>query len=101
MIVAIVVAVLGSQALTQIVNAIIERQKEKRKKPSALESGLMWLLQDRLENLMTREIKEGKTSRSVKSFIHKGYNIYHELGGNGDMASLMEAYDELEVDYEH
>ena len=100
-IIAIVVAVLGSQALAIVVNDFLASRKEKKKKPSSLEAAVMWLLQDRLEELMTQEIKKGKTTRSMKAFIHKGYQTYHELGGNGDMKQLLKTYDELEVDYDH
>ena len=96
LIVAIVVAVIGSQALAKIVDAIIERFK----KPSAMQLGLKWLLQDKLDFLMTRDILKGSTTRSMKSFVERGYKIYHEdLKGNGDLASVYSDYEELEVDY--
>ena len=101
MVVAVIVAILSSQALTLLVNAWIEKQKEKKKKPTAMESAVMWLLQDRLDYLMTKEVMRGVTKRQTKAFLHKGYQIYHELGGNGDMKQLIDAYDEIEVDYEH
>ena len=95
-IVAIVVAVLGSQALTKIVDAIINHFK----KPSAIQEGLKWLLQDKLDFLMTRDILKGSTTRSMKAFVEVGYKIYHEkLDGDGDLAHVHEAYDDLEVDY--
>lgn len=98
MIVAIVVACLGSQALAKIVDAIIERCK----KPSSIQLGVKWLLQDKLDYLMTRDILKGQTTRSMKAFIEKGYKVYHEdLLGNGDLANVYKDYEELEVDYEH
>lgn len=96
LIVAIVVAALGSQALTKIVDAIIDRFK----KPSSIQLGLKWLLQEKLDFLMTRDILKGSTTRSTKQFIERGYKIYHEnLKGNGDLASVYADYEELEVDY--
>ena len=96
MIVAIVVAVLGSQALTKIVDAIIEKVK----KPSSVQLGVKWLLQEKLDHLMTQDILKGGTTRSTKAFIEKGYKIYHEdLKGNGELASVYADYEELEVDY--
>lgn len=96
LIVAIVVAALGSQALTKIADAIIDRFK----KPSSIQLGLKWLLQEKLDSLMTRDILKGSTTRSTKQFIEHGYKIYHEnLKGNGDLASVYADYEELEVDY--
>lgn len=99
LIVSLVCAVVGSQALLEIIKAIIQSYKEKTKKPSAMEDGIRWLQQDKLEYLATREIQKGETSRQMKSFLHRGYNIYHALGGNGDMKELMDTYDELPVKY--
>lgn len=99
LIASIIVALVGSQAVLEVVKALIQSYREKRKKPSALEEGLRWLLQDKLEYLATKEIQKGETSRQMKSFLHRGYNIYHELGGNGDMRELIESYDELPVKY--
>ena len=101
LIVTIIIAVLGSNAFLAIVNAIISAIEKKRKKPSNSEKGLMWLMQDKLDFLMTKEIQRGETTRSMKSFIHKGHDLYHALGGNGDMNTLLKVYDNLEVDYGH
>ncbi len=98
-IVAVVVAVIGSQALGAIVNGMIAAAKERKKKPTNMEEAVRWLLQDRLEHVMEREIQNGRTKRLTKAQVHKGYEIYHALGGNGDMAAMMKDYDELEVEY--
>ena len=97
--VAIIIAVLGSRAFLKIVDAIVASIKEKRKKPTPLEEGLRWLLQDKLEYLATQEIQRCETTGKMKSFLRRGYEIYHELGGNGDMKTLMEEYEDLPVKY--
>ena len=97
--VAVVVAVLGSGAVLKIVDAVIASVKEKKKKPSSLEEGLRWLLQDKLEYLATKEIQKGETSPAVKSFLRRGYEIYHGLGGNGDIRAIMESYEKIPVKY--
>jgi len=99
LIASIIVALVGSQALLEIVKAMIQSYREKRKKPSSMEEGVRWLLQDKLEFLATREIQKGETTRQMKSFLHRGYTIYHLLGGNGDMKDLMDSYDEIPVQY--
>ena len=98
-VVTIIVAVLGSGAVLKIVDAILASVKEKRKKPSAMEEGLRWLLQDKLEYLATKEIQKGETTREMKAFLHRGHDFYHSLGGDGDMAGLFEDYDKLPVKY--
>ena len=94
-VVTILVAVLGSQAFLEVVKEIINRKR----KPTAIEEGVRWLLQDKLEYLATREIKNRETTLEMRKFLHKGYEIYHSLKGNGDMESLMQEYDDLPVKY--
>ena len=93
--VAIIIAVLGSSAFLKIVDFIIA----KLKKPSNLEEGVKWLLQDKLEFLATREIQFGVTTVKMKSFIREGCKIYEELEGDGEMKTLMESYEALPIKY--
>ena len=93
--VAIIVAVLGSSAFLKIIDFIIA----KLKKPSNLEEGAKWLLQDKLEFLATREIQSGATTVKMKSFIREGCKIYEELEGDGEMKTLMESYEALPIKY--
>lgn len=95
----IAVSIIGSQAFLEVVKSVIQARKEKKKKPSSMEEGLRWLLQDKLEYLATREIKNGETTRQMKAFLHRGHDFYHSLGGDGDMRGLFEDYDQLPVRY--
>lgn len=95
----IAVSIIGSQALLEVVKSAIQARKEKKKKPSDLEQGLRWLLQDKLEYLATREIQRGETTVKMKSFLRRGYEIYHLLDGNGDMRTIMEEYEGVPVKY--
>lgn len=93
--VAIVVAVLGSQALLEIVKAIID----KCKKPTAIEDAVKWMLQDRLERVMERDIKTGETTAKTRKSVYKGYKIYHDLKGNGDITAMLKDYNKVKVIY--
>jgi len=99
LLVKIIVAFLGSELALEFFKAAVQAYKEKKRKPSAMEEGVRWLLQDKIEYLVTKEIHNGETSRQMKSFLRRGYEIYHELGGNGDMAALMQDYEEIPVKY--
>ena len=93
--VAIVVAVLGSQALKEVVVALIERFG----KPSPQKAGLRWLMQDKIDYLATKDIVKGETTRDMRDFLEDGYVVYHKLKGNGDIAHVMEDYEKLPVRY--
>ena len=96
---AIWIAVLGSGVLSTLITQIFAWVKERSKKPSALDNALQWLLRDKLEYLMTKALVKGETTLHEKQFIHRGYQYYHALGGNGDMAELIKDFDDLEVKY--
>ena len=91
----ILVAVLGSQAFLEVVKALIKLIS----KPSAMQSGIKWMLENDLKEIATAEIKAGFTTPKTHKFINDGYKIYHDLQGNGEMTKLMSDYEKLEVRY--
>ena len=95
----IIVAILTSGVLSTLLTQLIAWLKERKAKPTALDNALQWLLRDKLEFLMTRALAKGETTMHAKQFIHRGYNFYHELGGNGDIADLLHEFDSLQVKY--
>ena len=99
-IITVICAVLGSKALEAVVVAIIDRIKNRKRKPSAMETAVRLLLQDKIEYLCTKAIQTGKTTRSQKTFLKQCYETYHEgLKGNGDLGQLWTDYNNLPVTY--
>lgn len=95
----IIIAIISSGVLSTLLSQFFVWLKERRKKPTAIENALQWLMRDRLEHIMTKALVNGSTTMHEKQFIHKGYKMYHDLGGNGDIADLIKEFDELEVKY--
>lgn len=93
------IAILTSGILSTLISQFFAWLKERRKKPTAIDNALQWLMRDRLEHLMTKALLKGETNLHEKQFIHKGYHLYHDLGGNGDMTDLVKEFDELEVKF--
>ena len=95
---AIWIAIITSGVLSTIVAQVFGWWERKRK-PTALDNALQWLMHDKLEFLMTRALVKQETTIHEKQFIHRGYDYYHALGGNGDIADLLHEYDDLKVNY--
>jgi len=95
MTVTLVCAIVGSQALLEIVKAIISALR----RPTALQMAVRWLLEDRLERIITDEIRKGETTKRMRKYIRRGYQYYKGLKGNGDMDQLMEDYRRVPVRY--
>lgn len=96
---AIWIAIITSGVLSTLVTQFISWIKERNDKPTQIDNALQWLMRDRLEHIMTKSLVDGSVSLHDKQFVHRGYQFYHDLGGNGDMADLVREYDELEVKY--
>ena len=96
--VTLICAVVGSQALLEIVKAIIKAISNHFSQ-NPVQMGIKWLLQDRLERIITTEIQKGETSRRTRKYVNQGYKYYHALKGNGDMDQLLEDYRNLVVRY--
>lgn len=92
-------AIVGSGALQALVSEWIRKSQEKKEKPTAIETAVKLLLQDRLTFLMTRDIQNGTTSPSMRSFISKGMEAYKGIKGNGDMKQLYADYCKVPVKY--
>lgn len=63
----------------------------------ALTDGQRVILLDRLQYLCRCYIRDGAVDFDDRRRLHKMHDVYHALGGNGDLNTLMEAVDELPV----
>lgn len=104
--VTIIVAVLGSSVVLEAVKAIIcafkraSDSKEVYVKVSDLapiKEGLMALMQDRLERVMTRYLDEGEMSTNQFKALQTMVKAYEDLGGDGFIHKLYEDCQELAI----
>lgn len=87
----ILCALIGSGASAAIVNGLFAMRTEKKRKDTGESQGMLWLLQDRLEQKARQYLDEGYISYDDFKNWNKGHKIYHELlGGNGDLNTLRE-----------
>lgn len=92
---AVLVAVIGSGGMTAFVQHLINRSKA-----DPVKDGVRLLMQDKIEFLATKYCASGEITWQQKKYLHNAYNTYKALGGNGDVAELMEDIDSLKVRYE-
>lgn len=90
----VIVAVIGSGSATAIVQHLLQRSKS-----NPMRDGVRLLLQDKVEYLGFKAIKEGEISLSQLKFLHAAYNAYVGMKGNGDLEALMEDVNSLPVKY--
>lgn len=110
----IVLAVLGSNALTSLVIFLISRKDDKKGYKAKLEElvefksktesqiehhkeGLVSLLHNSLFKSSTEYITRGYITVSEVDNLNYLYSAYHNLGGNGTGDLLMKKIEQLEV----
>ena len=95
MITAIVVAILGSNALVEFIRWLVERHDEKKETP---------------ERIMLRALGEEKLGKLLRKWLHSDerladdwriiknlYEGYRALGGNGEIEKLYEEASQLKT----
>lgn len=96
---AIWVAIITSGVLSTLITQLFGWLRDRKKRPTSSDNALQWLMHDKLEFLMTKALVKGETTIHEKQFIHRGYDYYHALGGNGDISDLLHEFDDLKVNY--
>lgn len=74
---------------------IEEWRDETDKKIAALMEGQKVSLLDRIQHLGRTYLKGGEIDFDDRRRLHQMHTAYHNLGGNGDLDTLMEDVDEL------
>lgn len=97
--VSILIALLSSGTVGAVITTAFKALLEKHMREDPQRVAMRLLLQDKLTDLCGKALAEktGRISLSSYQLIHRMYESYHELGGNGDMTHLMEAVDKLSV----
>lgn len=97
--VSILIALLSSSTVGALITSVFKAFLDKRMREDPQRVAMRLLLQDKLTDLCGKALadKSGMISLSSYTLIHRMYESYHELGGNGDMTHLMEAVDKLKV----
>lgn len=90
----VLVAIIGSGGMTAIVQHLINKSKD-----DPVKDGVRLLMQDKIEFLATKYCQEGEITWQAKKYINSAYHTYKALGGNGDIAELMEDLNALKVRY--
>lgn len=92
---AALVSVIGSLLLARQARRYAEQDTEAAEL-DALKQGMMWLLYDRIRFLGLAYIEAGAVDFDDRRVLREMHRVYHEgLGGNGDLAIIMQAVDGL------
>lgn len=87
----ILIAILGSSALSSIIAGIFALVTRHKDKQNGVSKGVRQLLYDRIKHLGRRYIADGTISQEDLEDLMQMHGIYHtDLGGNGYLDNLME-----------
>lgn len=92
----IIIAIIGSGALTAIITNVFTLIKERKNQSHGVAEGVQLLLYDRIKYLSKSYIKDGQISPEDLEDITRMWSCYHDdLEGNGYLDSLMGAVKKL------
>lgn len=94
----ILIALLGSSALSAVISGVFSIAASKRKKHDAVTAGVRQLLYDRIKHLCKDHLSRGYIASNDLEDLKRMHKIYHDdLDGNGFLDDLMEAVSHLEI----
>ena len=97
----ILLAVVGSSGVASVVVACLQRHWSKKDREDgridALVTAQKVMITDRVMTLGREYIKQGFITLGDKNNIRAMHNAYKGLGGNGDLTTVMDEVDRLEV----
>ena len=93
----ILIAVIGSGALSALISGAFGLIRDRRIKNTAAGAALQQLMYDRIKHLCKAHISRGEIASNDLEDLLKMHAAYHKLGGNGFLDELMEAVKELRI----
>lgn len=93
----IIIAIIGSNALSALIGAIVTFCGQRRQKKDSTTAGLRILLYDRIKHLAKSYIARGWITTEELEDLMQMHKVYHDLGGNGYLDKLMEQVHRLPV----
>ena len=101
---AVLIAVLGSGALSALISGVFNLVSAKMKKNvqdkiqcEAIQGAVRQLLYDRAKYLCKAHLERGYIASNDLEDLLKIHKNYHDLGGNGYLNDLMEAVSKLKI----
>lgn len=81
----------------QLVMWLVNRFASKHDQESDIAAGVMLLLQDKIKYLAKKYIAAGCISAEDLEDLLRMYEVYHQLGGNGYLDTLIQAVKALKI----
>lgn len=94
----IIIAVIGSGALSAVISGIFATANNRKRKKDGVAAGVQQLMYDRIKYLCKAHITRGKIATNDLEDLERMHKIYHDdLHGNGYLKDLMEQVRHLKV----
>ena len=91
----IIIAIIGSGALSALISGIFQLLNKRSEKKSGLEKGVQLLLLDALKAQGKGYIADGHISLEELEAYKETYKTYKSLGGNGFVDTLLSKVEKL------
>lgn len=96
----VILAIITSGTLSALISGMFALSSQKKQEKNGLREGVRVLLYDRIKYLCKKAIKAGGITSDQLEDILSMHNVYHDLGGNGFLDSLIAQVKSLPIVHE-
>lgn len=91
----IIIAIISSGALSTLISGLFSIWRSKKEREDGITAGVRMLLYDRVKFLGKRYLEKSQVTIEELEDLVEMHRIYHSLGGNGFLDSIMDSVKRL------
>ena len=93
----IILAIIGSGVLSTIISGAFAIWKSRKEREDGITAGVRMLLYDRVKFLGKKYLEKGQVTAEELEDLVEMHRIYHSMGGNGFLDSIMDSVKHLQI----
>lgn len=93
----IIIAVLSSGVLSTLITGAFSIWKSRKEREDGITAGVRMLLYDRVKFLGKKYLEKGQVTAEELEDLVEMHRIYHTMGGNGFLDSVMDSVKHLTI----
>lgn len=93
----IIIAIISSGALSTLISGAFSIWKSRREREDGITAGVRMILYDRVKFLGKKYLENGQVTADELEDLVEMHRIYHGMGGNGFLDSIMDSVKHLNI----
>lgn len=93
----IIIAIISSGALSTLITGLFTAWKSNKEREDGVTAGVRMLLYDRVKFLGKKYLEKGMVTAEELEDLVEMHRIYHNMGGNGFLDSIMDSVKHMQI----